>query len=119
MKHAGKQYRYQASLKKADLIPGGLADKSTHNQFDPEQLAKGIKVELEHTNDVRIAEEIAMDHLKEDAKYYDKLATIEPEHAAYDEQSQGPGPDAPGGHYGYAFDHATAAKRYSSKLGLK
>ena len=40
---------------------------------------KGIKVEMEHTTDVRIATEIAMDHLWEDLKYYDKLATIENE----------------------------------------
>jgi hypothetical protein len=38
---------------------------------------KGIKVEMEHTTDVRIATEIAMDHLWEDLKYYDKLAKIE------------------------------------------
>ena len=42
-----------------------------------EYLTNGIKVEMEHTTDVRIAAEIAMDHLWEDLKYYDKLATIE------------------------------------------
>lgn len=41
------------------------------------QLDKGIKVEMEHTNIKAKAKEIAMDHLDEDPKYYDKLAKIE------------------------------------------
>jgi hypothetical protein len=41
------------------------------------QLTKGIKVELEHTNNKSKAEEIAMDHLSEDPKYYDKLKKVE------------------------------------------
>lgn len=41
------------------------------------QLVKGIKVEMEHTTDKDIAREIALDHLKEDPKYYDKLAKVE------------------------------------------
>lgn len=41
------------------------------------QLNKGIKVEMEHTNDKKIAKEIAMDHLYEDPTYYDKLKKIE------------------------------------------
>lgn len=60
-----------------DLIPGGLADKRKPEDFDYEQLQKGIKVELEHTSDPQIAQEIAMDHLTEDEKYYDKLENIE------------------------------------------
>ncbi len=39
------------------------------------QLDKGIKVELEHTNDKKVAKEIALDHLKEDPNYYTKLLT--------------------------------------------
>lgn len=30
----------------------------------------GIAVEMEHTNDPRVAEEIALDHLSEDPRYY-------------------------------------------------
>jgi hypothetical protein len=60
-----------------DKIPGGLADDMSEKDFDKESLRKGIKVELEHTDDYQIAKEIAMDHLSEDPKYYDKLATIE------------------------------------------
>ena len=77
-------------------IPGGLAKGKTlidlakkwdsKGYYDPKQFAekyvkpqllKGIKVEMEHTTDVRIATEIAMDHLWEDLKYYDKLDKIE------------------------------------------
>jgi hypothetical protein len=79
-----------------DKIPGGLAKGKTlidlakkydeKGYYDPNQFAaeyikpklmKGIKVEMEHTTDVRIATEIAMDHLWEDINYYDKLANIE------------------------------------------
>jgi hypothetical protein len=79
-----------------DKIPGGLAKGKTlidlAKRWDPKgyydtkqfateyikkKLQQGIKVEMEHTTDVRIATEIAMDHLWEDLKYYDKLAKIE------------------------------------------
>ena len=60
-----------------DKIPGGLADKKKPSDFDPKALEKGIKVEMEHTDDRSVAREIAMDHLSEDPKYYDKLETIE------------------------------------------
>jgi len=35
------------------------------------------KVEMEHTDDKKVAFEIAKDHIFEDPKYYDKLKTIE------------------------------------------
>jgi len=75
-----------------DLIPGGLAKNKTlidlakkwdpKGYYDPKQFAKeyvkkqlekGIKIEMEHTSDIRYAAEIAMDHLWEDIRYYDKL----------------------------------------------
>ena len=40
---------------------------------DIQQIKKGVKVEMEHTNDKKVALKIALDHLKEDPKYYDKL----------------------------------------------
>lgn len=40
------------------------------------QLDKGIKVELEHTEDRSIAREIALDHLSEDPHYYNKLEKV-------------------------------------------
>ena len=54
-------------------LPGGVGDKSTTDQVDPTQLSIGIQIEMEHTNDLDIAKEIAMDHLTEDPKYYTKL----------------------------------------------
>jgi hypothetical protein len=65
------------SKKRVDYIKGGLADKSKVSDFCPVQLAKGVKVEREHTSDPKIAREIAMDHLKEDSEYYVKLEKME------------------------------------------
>jgi len=53
-----------------DVVKGGLGKKSTSSEFDFEQLKKGLKVELEHTDDPLVALDIAFDHLKEDSKYY-------------------------------------------------
>ena len=80
-------------LEEVELIPGGLtadlegsmkekhqALADRHNVSVEEindQVAKGVKVELEHTTDEAIAHEIAMDHVFEDPKYYDKLAKVE------------------------------------------
>ena len=57
-------------------IPGGKSRGMCPEEFDPVQLKRGIKVELEHTDDPRIAMEIAEDHLTESARYYQDLATI-------------------------------------------
>ena len=66
-----------------EKISGGLAkgksikDIASKHKVDvsiiKSQLAKGIKVEMEHTTSKDVAKEIAMDHLMEDPKYYDKL----------------------------------------------
>jgi len=68
-------------------IPGGLSkgmtlrDIADKHEVSFEELKnqaeKGVKVEMEHTSDINVAYEIAKDHLFEDPKYYDKLATIE------------------------------------------
>jgi hypothetical protein len=90
----GDAMKYKQSFKE-EKIEGGVADDMTlydiakkHDKkgyYDIEdfvsslkkQLQKGIKVELEHTNDDKVAKEIAMDHLFEDPNYYDKLKKIE------------------------------------------
>jgi hypothetical protein len=46
------------------------------------QIIKGVKHEKEHTTDPKVAREIAMDHIKEDPKYYDKLDKAIPEKGA-------------------------------------
>jgi len=56
-------------------LPGGVGDDTQTSQVDPNQLSLGVQIEMEHTNDPDIAKEIAMDHLKEDPKYYTKLVS--------------------------------------------
>jgi hypothetical protein len=65
-------------LKQAAL-KGGLAEKAHKkpSDFDPKSIAKGMKVEKEHTPNKSIQREIAMDHLTEDPKYYEKLDKME------------------------------------------
>jgi len=60
-----------------DRLPGGLADKKKPKDFNAKQLRVGTAVEMEHTNDRRVAREIAMDHLTEDPDYYKALAKME------------------------------------------
>lgn len=56
-----------------DLIPGGKGDKANLSKFDPKQVAMGIKVEREHSNDPSKILEIVLDHLTENPAYYTKL----------------------------------------------
>jgi hypothetical protein len=46
----------------------------TEDKVDAGELEKGIKVEMEHTNDPKVAKQIALDHLAEDPKYYSHLS---------------------------------------------
>lgn len=48
-------------------------------KYDKDQLALGIKVEMEHTTSPIIAEKIAKDHLAEIDNYYTRLAKMEKE----------------------------------------
>jgi hypothetical protein len=54
----------------------GLSKGKTPKDFNKQQLERGTKVEMEHTNDKRVAKRIAMDHLTEDKNYYVKLKKI-------------------------------------------
>jgi predicted RNA-binding Zn-ribbon protein involved in translation (DUF1610 family) len=63
--------------KTAEVIPGGKASGKKPSDFSQKALARGRKVEREHTRDPRLATEIAMDHLTEDPAYYEKLKLIE------------------------------------------
>jgi len=70
-----------------DNIPGGLTDGMTledladyHNtSIDVliDKVSDGVNTEMEHTSDMSIALEIAMDHIYEDLDYYSKLEKIE------------------------------------------
>ena len=48
-------------------------------EYDSHQLAMGIKVEMEHTNNKIISEKIAKDHLAEISDYYTRLDKMEKE----------------------------------------
>lgn len=75
------------TLMTEDALKGGKADKHTpesiakHHNIPVKdilyQIAKGIKVEYEHTNDKKLAKEISMDHLAEFPDYYDRLDKME------------------------------------------
>jgi hypothetical protein len=74
--HDHKDHWANKILRK-DLMPGGKGDDRPDPQFDAEQLAVGIKVEMEeHGLDEARAKEVAKDHLTEDPSYYsiDKAA---------------------------------------------
>ena len=62
-----------------EKIKGGRADHMDPSDFDQGELMKGIHVELEHTNDIMTAMEIACDHLSENPLYYRELAKIHKE----------------------------------------
>lgn len=53
----------------------GLAKKAhkSEKDFDPKELEKGTQIELEHTQKIDVARQIAMDHLTEQPDYYEKL----------------------------------------------
>lgn len=69
--------RLRKASKHEDKSPGGLADDKEPKDFNQKALEKGRKVEMEHTDSDAMAKEIAMDHLEEDPKYYDKLEKME------------------------------------------
>lgn len=83
-----KLYDLKDKLHSQSLSIEGMYEQLDVKTLTPEQLAKhhgvsvkhilsqldkGIKVELEHTSDKKVAKEIALDHLKEDPNYYTKL----------------------------------------------
>jgi hypothetical protein len=47
------------------------------SEFDKNELEKGIKIEMEHTDNPEIAKAIAKDHLSECKKYYTFLESME------------------------------------------
>jgi hypothetical protein len=63
--------------KKKNKLKGGKGDKLTADQVNPHELSAGIRVEMEHTLDVNLAKEIALDHLSEDPNYYTHLKAME------------------------------------------
>lgn len=60
-----------------ERIRGGYAAGQRASDFDVVELARGTRVEMEHTPSRAVAREIAMDHLVEDPQYYRRLARME------------------------------------------
>jgi len=81
-----KHKRNDAYSPFAEQLPGGRAAGMQTEDFEPAELERGAKHELEHTQvpgqpatpeQWQLAQEIAMDHLAEDGTYYQMLAQIE------------------------------------------
>ncbi len=99
----------------SNKIKGVLSDNlslkdicSKHKEQMPyckSQLIKGIEVETEHTKDLSVAKEIAMDHLYEDINYYKKLKKIEAKECTMSDSS---------GAYSTAFNSKPIKKKISS-----
>ena len=66
-------------IKVTDLTKQGLSYKKgiTKKDVSPKELEMGIKVEMEHTNNLELAEKIALDHLAEYKYYYSNLKIYE------------------------------------------
>lgn len=72
--------RIAASNIKEEKLKGGRASKEVRENatelFDPLEISVGIKVEMEHTDSIEAAREIALDHLTENKDYYTRLYHI-------------------------------------------
>lgn len=72
--------RIAASNIKEEKIKGGRASEEVRENatelFDPLEISVGIKVEMEHTDSIEAAREIALDHLTENKNYYTRLYHI-------------------------------------------
>lgn len=72
--------RIASSNIKEEKIPGGKSDPEVRERatelYDPMEISVGIKVEMEHTNSIEAAREIALDHLVENRDYYTRLYHI-------------------------------------------
>ena len=64
---------YEHLTEDVDSLVGGVGDVTAPSNVNTKELSIGVQVEMEHTNDEKIATEIAMDHLTEDPEYYSKL----------------------------------------------
>lgn len=75
------------------LISGLLAkgksykNKVTPDKVDPKELAMGLEVEKEHTDDPDLTQKIALDHLAEIPDYYTRLDKMEKEAKGVKESS--------------------------------
>lgn len=64
---------FYTDLREDNQLRGGVGDITAPEDVLPAELAMGVQIEMEHTSDVNIATEIALDHLTENPHYYTKL----------------------------------------------
>ena len=57
----------------SETLIGGRGDFKNKKDFDSKEVDMGIKHEMEHTKDKKIALEICLDHLSENPNYYSEL----------------------------------------------
>lgn len=62
---------YHTIVQLPDVLPGGEGDGTDRHELDMDDLMTGVGTELEHTGSLAVASDIAVDHLTEDADYYD------------------------------------------------
>jgi hypothetical protein len=80
-----------------DVLDSQNENKTNNTQkANIDQLKRGIEVEMEHTKDIKdktkklvFALKIAIDHLKEDPEYYDKLDSLGLEEEGIEEYNEG------------------------------
>jgi len=79
--HEAESQAYKLATITAKFLNEGrsIEEGLTKDDVDQKELALGIKVELEHIKDVRVAEKIALDHLAEIDDYYTRLIEMEKE----------------------------------------
>lgn len=88
IKHNGL-HKEEALNKKTPTVEDLAKKYNVSEEEIQKELDKGIKVEMEHTSDKKVAREIALDHLGEKMDYYKKLIKFVEEKEQLDELSPG------------------------------
>jgi len=68
-----RDFKHNVLNEREDLIPGGAGEGLDVSDVDPKEFLLGTAVEMEHTTEKPYAQEIALDHLAENPKYYSEM----------------------------------------------
>jgi len=77
LEYDNKEYAKGSLFKPHKTIEQIAKEKNVSLQYANEQLAKGIKIESEHSNSIDVQKTIALQHLDEMIDYYQKLEIME------------------------------------------
>ena len=118
-----------------DFIEGGKADDEHISKFNSQQIMIGMGIEMEHTDDPKIALEITMDHLTEIPDYYTRLDKMEkeadaekpqegmmdntPEEEETTDELLGYKPHNVNDYASEEFDYAAAERNYNDKEDMR